>query len=261
MNELRIAFQPIVDLLRGELYGFEALGRSTEGTPPGTLLERAHREGTLRELDRAWRTLAIDTAASLFPGDPALRFFLNVDSRILASRSFEPGFTLRCLKSRRLSPDRFVLEISEASPLLGEEGTRLESLVALYRAEGLGVALDDVGAGWASLRAVVALRPQLLKLDIGLVRGLSSDPVRANMVAAMVEFARRSGMRVIAEGIETASDLRSLLAAGVELGQGFWFSRPLDPQTVALRPLRAAIQRRLRIAVSGYSAEAEPHVP
>lgn len=251
MNELRIAFQPVVELLTGELFGFEALGRCSSGTSPATLLERAHREGSLRELDRAWRTIAIDTAADLFPEEESLRIFLNVDSRILAEPAFEPGFTLRRLRARGLAPSRIVLEISEASPVLEQGMSRLESLAGLYQAQGLGVALDDVGAGWASLRAVVTVRPQLLKLDIGVVRGLANDPMRANLVAAMAEFARRSGMRVIAEGIETAEDLRALLAAGVELGQGWWLSRPMHPETLQLRSLRQVLRSRLRSALAG----------
>lgn len=194
MNDLRVELQPVVELLTGDLFGFEALGRSRSGESPTVLLQRAYEDGRLRDLDRAWRTEAIDTVAKLFPSG-YLRFFLNVDSRILAEPGFEPGFTHDRLRERGLSPSRFVLEISEASPAIELGLAHLESLTSFYESQGLHVALDDVGAGWASLRAVISLRPHLLKLDLGVVRGLARDHVRAGLVAAMVDFGRRCGMR------------------------------------------------------------------
>lgn len=244
---LSIVFQPIVDLRTGDLIGHEVLGRFPSAAPealhhratdPPSLLELAHRHGRLLDLDRAWRALAIETVARR--PERGSVFFLNVDPRVIDEPSFLTGFTRRLLDQLGLSPSRFVLELTEAGASL--DSGRIARFVQHYASQGFRIALDDVGAGYASLTALVRLRPHFLKLDKELVSGLSTDPMRINLVRALADFGRRSNLQVIAEGIETERDLEALLYAGVSLGQGYLLGRPapepLPPKDSALETLQ-----------------------
>ena len=223
---LTVAYQPIFDLHTGRVFGHEALGRVRDGAlGPAALLDIAHRDGSLLDLDRAWRRLAIAGAAREVRRSDA-RLFLNVDSRALDDPAFRAGFTLAAAQEAGVSPERIVLEITERSPGLSMD--RVAAVVAHYAEQGFAVALDDVGSGYASLTAVLRLRPSVIKLDGELVHGIAADRLRRHLVAALVGFAERSDITLVAEGIETREDLRAVTRAGVRLGQG-WLLQPPMP--------------------------------
>jgi EAL domain-containing protein (putative c-di-GMP-specific phosphodiesterase class I) len=256
---LSVVHQPIVDLRTAEVFGYEVLGRApglaTSGDPPlgpSELLDLAFDAGLLFDLDHAWRRLAVEYIARHHAADDTV-FFLNVDTRIVDDPRFAPGFTRGLLDRHRLSPERFVLELTERDSQLAEP--RTERLLPHYTAQGFRLALDDVGAGYASLSALVRLRPQLLKLDKTLVTGMARDPVRESLARALVEFARRSGMQVIAEGVEELADLAALLRAGVSLAQGWLFGRP----SMWATPLRADVRDLIRL--SAREASPSRHEP
>jgi diguanylate cyclase (GGDEF)-like protein len=264
---LAVAFQPIVQLITGEVVGYEALGRvAADATiSPQTMLDRAHDESTLLDLDHAWRRLALEHVARHHAHD-ALTFFLNVDTRVVDDPRFAPGFTRRLCDELGVDPRRLVFELVEHDRALC--GERIGRLLPHYTEQGFRIALDDVGAGYASLAAIVRLRPDILKLDKALVTGLGRDPVRCNLVSALADFGRRSGMRVVAEGIETAEDLRAVMRAGVDLGQGWLLARPagraepLPADVVALvQQTRREVERgRIQTTRTKLVAElATPH--
>jgi diguanylate cyclase (GGDEF)-like protein len=243
-----VVFQPVVNLLTGDAFLYEVLGRmpaGLEGAPdyvqlgPVECLDVAERDGLLLELDRAWQQEAVAVVARDHRAGN-LTFSLNVDPRILDDPAFRPGHTRDLVERAGLSPNRFVLEITEAGPHVS--GQRLQEIVRHCTAEGFRIALDDFGSGYASLSALLALSPHLLKVDKYLVTGLAMDPVRANLLRALTDFARRSGIQLVAEGIETEADLVAVLRAGVMLGQGYLLATPQDEA----RPVRAEIRSRLR---------------
>ena len=251
---LSVVHQPIVHLVTGEVFGHEVLGRAPglahtglDALGPSELLDLAVESGMLLELDHAWRRLAIEYVARHHAEDGTV-FFLNIDTRVVEDQRFAPGFTRKLLDQHRLSPSRFVLELTERDPQLAE--ARMERLLPHYTAQGFRIALDDVGAGYASLTALVRLRPQLLKLDKSIVTGLTDDPVREHLVAALAEFGRRSGMQVIAEGVERIDDLTALQRAGVQLAQGWLFGLPREVAAPLTADVRALVQRTAREASS-----------
>lgn len=251
---LSVVHQPIVHIVTGEVFGYEVLGRAPglaraglEPLGPSELLDIAVASDLLLELDHAWRRLAIEYVARHHAQDETV-FFLNIDTRVVEDLRFAPGFTRRLLDEQRLSPSRFVLELTERDPQLAE--ARMERLLPHYTAQGFRIALDDVGAGYASLTALVRLRPQLLKLDKSIVTGLTDDPVRENLVAALAEFGRRSGMQVVAEGVERVDDLTALQRAGVQLAQGWLFGLPCEVAAPLDSVVRALVQRTAREASS-----------
>lgn len=227
-TRLDTAFQPIVRLSTGRVYGYEALGRITrEGSDVPiaipALFARAHREGWLLALDRSLRRAALERIAEA-PRDPSLRWFLNVDSRGVDDPTFAPGFTRRTLEELGLEDLSVVIELGERDPKLDRD--RLARMYPSYARQGFGIALDDFGAGHASLAAVVAVRPDVLKLDGEIICGLATDSLRQSLVRAIARFASDAGILLIAEGIETEADLRAVRESGVDLGQGYLLGRP-----------------------------------
>lgn len=220
-------FQPVVELASGRVFGYEALGRvvGQDGMPVSTpeLLARAYAEGWLLALDRAFRRRALERIAER-PRDPSLRWFLNVDSRVADDLDFAPGFTHRTLDELGLSDLRVVIELGEHDANL--DGARLQRLYPSYARQGFSIALDDFGAGHASLGCLVDVRPEIVKLDGWIVRGVASDPLRLAMVRAMTSFAKEAGIMLVAEGLERPDDLAAVTAAGVPLGQGYLLGRP-----------------------------------
>jgi diguanylate cyclase (GGDEF)-like protein len=249
-DRLLVAFQPIVNLLTGDVFVYESLGRmpaelpgEPEYEPLGPLdwLDVAARAGLLPDLDRGWRRRAIEQVARRHAGD-GLSFAFNVDPRIVHEPGFGGSFLRDLVEREGLSPGRFILELTESGAHL--DSAALREVLRHYAAQGFRIAIDDLGAGYASLNALVHLRPDVLKLDRGLVAGLAADPIRLNLVRALADFARRSGMQLIAEGIETEADLIALLRAGVTFGQGYFIARPSSEPQPPAPDVRAVLRAR-----------------
>jgi CheY-like chemotaxis protein len=134
-----------------------------------------------------------------------------------------PGF-IAALTARDVACDRVVVELTEHVEIARYDDLR-DALAALRRV-GVRIAVDDAGAGYASFQHILELRPDFIKLDRGIVRGVAIDPVRRALAAAVAEFARDIHATVIAEGVENANEVLALRAAGVTCGQGYYFAAP-----------------------------------
>jgi EAL domain-containing protein (putative c-di-GMP-specific phosphodiesterase class I) len=209
-----VVLQPIVDLATGARTGAEALSRfpAQWGLAPDVCFEEAHSVGLGHDLE----LLALERAGEL----------LDEVSGYVAM-NVSPA-TLMLPETRellgRLEVDRVLLELSEHDQV--EDYDALAEALHPLRRSGLRLAVDDVGAGFSSLRHIVVTRPDVIKLDRTLVRGVSDDPVLTTLVRSLVEFGHAAGATVVGEGVETAEDAASLLALGVDLGQGWHFGRP-----------------------------------
>jgi len=124
-----------------------------------------------------------------------------------------------------LAIDRVVLEITEHAHV--EDYDRLPDALRPLRERGLRLAVDDAGAGYASLQHILYLQPDLIKLDMSLTRSIDLDPARRALACALIGFARETGSKIIAEGVETASELKTLASLGVEKAQGYFLARPM----------------------------------
>jgi EAL domain-containing protein (putative c-di-GMP-specific phosphodiesterase class I)/DNA-binding response OmpR family regulator len=208
-----LVFQPIVELESRDVVGYEALTRFTDGTPPDVRFADAARLGLGDDFELAAISMAMDEAVRL-PGDAFLS--LNVSPAVaLAS-----GDRLRAQLSG--VGRQIVLELTEHVPIV--DYTRLRT--ALDNLGRVQIAVDDAGAGYASLRHILELRPAFAKLDISLVRGIDRDELRQAMAAGIQYYALRTGCRLVAEGVETAEEATMLRALGVDLAQGYLFGRP-----------------------------------
>lgn len=124
---------------------------------------------------------------------------------------------------RSLPPERIVLEITEHAHI--EDYDQLLRALEPLRARGVRLAVHDAGAGYAGLQHILQIHPDLIKLDIGLTRSIDLDPARRALASALTVFAREVGCRIIAEGVETASELAALRAIGIEKAQGYFLGR------------------------------------
>lgn len=205
-------FQPIVDMGSRSVTGYEALTRFGD-EPPNVVFTRAAAIGLGVELELACLRSSLDAGAGL----PATSWLsLNVSPELVTSRS-----SLRDLIAH--NGRDLIFEITERMPITDYQGMReaIESLGPTVQ-----LAIDDAGAGYASLRHIIELRPTVVKLDIGLIRGVDADPARQAMVAGMVHFANEVGCTLVAEGVETVDEAQALTELGVRMGQGFLFARP-----------------------------------
>jgi PAS domain S-box-containing protein len=206
-------YQPIVDLIDDAVVGYEALTRFDDGTRPDHRLADAWATDLGAELELATLDMAIFQARAL----PAGRWLdVNVSPRLLQDPT-----RIRTALAKADRP--VVLEITEH-----DQVTDYRVLVDAIRSLGETVrtAVDDAGAGIANFSHIIEIRPDFVKLDIGLVRGVNSDLGRQAMVIGMRHFARTAGCRLIGEGAETEAEARSLKSLGVDFGQGYYFGRP-----------------------------------
>ena len=210
-REFRSVFQPVVELSTGAIVGYEALTRFTTGIRPDLVFADAAAAGLGIELERQ----CIRSSLKSFRGaEPGTSLSINVSPAFISTGE------LPNLLSGLDHP--IVLEVTEH-----EQISDYEALVDIIRGiDGVKISVDDAGAGYAGLRHILELRPDIVKLDIWLIRGIADDPARQAMVAGMRYFAEATGARLLAEGIETAEDAEAVARLGVELGQGFYFGAP-----------------------------------
>jgi PAS domain S-box-containing protein len=220
-------FQPIVDLHSGLVVGYEALSRFTDGVPPDARFAAAARSGLGIPLEMATLRAALEAALAL-PPDAYLS--LNVSPGLITSGALRPLFAGL---ARPL-----VLEITEHVAI--DDYAALRSELAVL-GPTVRLAVDDAGAGYASFRHILELAPSFVKLDIGLIRGINTDPARQALLAGMAYFAVKRKIRLVAEGIETGQELATLQSLAIHYGQGYLLGRPQDgrgsgpwPTTVAL---------------------------
>ena len=234
-RRLRSVFQPVVSLVGGKNAGFEALTRFEDGTPPDRRFREAESVGLGAALELACLAEAL-RAADRLPDDHWLS--LNVSpSLVLASVGLQ-----RVISGVRRP---LVLELTEHSPV--DDYQALRAAIAQL-GPALRVAIDDAGAGFASFRHILELRPDFVKLDIAMVRGIDADPARQALVAGMEYFATRTNATLIAEGIETAHERRTLAQLGVTLGQGYLLGKPAEAGAwsdgaTSLHPLESRSRR------------------
>lgn len=219
-----MAFQPIVDTAAHRIWGYEALIRGTAGEGALSILSRVRPEQKYK-FDQACRVKAIELAARLFPRDGEMP---KLSINFLPNAVYEPAACLRAtLAAARKSDfprEAIMFEFTE-SELVRDTG-HLQAIITEYRRQGFTTALDDFGAGFAGLGLLADFQPDLIKLDMALIRGIDGSHARQVIVAGIMHIARELGITVLAEGVETDAELVVLKSAGVTLFQGYLFARP-----------------------------------
>lgn len=226
-EQVRTFVHPVLRLADREIIGYEALTRGPEGGEferPDKLFKVAYDSDLVLRLERLCRRKALEVAQDM-PGDRLM--FINIEPEAVADPELRDVMFSSLLKQSDLAPDHIVLEITERTAIT--DFTAFRSTLEYLRMLGFAVAVDDAGAGYGSLQCLAEVKPEWLKIDMSLTRGVDTDEVRQQLIMSLVTFAERMGVQLIAEGIETAEQLAELQRLGVIYGQGFYFTKPVPP--------------------------------
>ncbi len=247
-ERLQMHFQPIVDApAPNTIYGFECLMRGVRAADmpeqsgpggnvpalvyPDELLSAAHDADLLFQLDLAARLAAIRAAAEHAISEAV---FINFSPAAIYDPAFCLRSTIAAVSKVGLRPEQIVFEVTETERVPSSTA-HLLNILDHYRRAGFRVALDDVGSGYSSLVMLGDVRPDFVKLDKGLTMAVLDDPFRAVIAEKLIEVALRTGMKIVAEGIENAESANWFASRGVHYLQGYHFARPaaLPPRTFA----------------------------
>jgi EAL domain-containing protein (putative c-di-GMP-specific phosphodiesterase class I)/DNA-binding NarL/FixJ family response regulator len=216
VDALAIVFQPIVGLRDRSIVGAEALARFAG--PPRRAPNLWFDEAATVGLRQALELVAADRAIEALPQlPPQVYLTINASPRTLTSAGF-----LKLVS--HADGSRLVAEITEHAPI--HDYARLGGALTKLRALGMRLAIDDAGAGYSSLRHILELQPDLIKLDMSLIRGIHRDRSKQALAAGLISFASKAGSSIIAEGIERAREVETLVELGVSHGQGFFLGKP-----------------------------------
>jgi EAL domain-containing protein (putative c-di-GMP-specific phosphodiesterase class I) len=218
LDTLWMAYQPIISWSRREVFGYEALLRSREPSlpHPGAIIDAAERLDRVHELGRAIRVAA---SAPSVPLPSGVKLFVNLNTHDLLDEDlFDRDRPLA-----RMAP-HVVLEVTERASL--HHIRDVQARVARLREMGFRVAVDDLGAGYAGLTSFAQLEPEVVKLDMSLVRNVHLQPTKQTLVRTMIAMCHELGMEVVAEGIETPEERDAIVEAGCDLMQGYLFAKP-----------------------------------
>lgn len=222
-NSISMVWQPVVEITSGRIKGVEALARfpPEEGMGPAEWFGRAAGVGLSNQLEARAMTNGLEILKTLHPDQYVA---LNASARAVLS-----GEIIDLLATAPLT--RIVLEITEHD-IVGDYGALCDALAPLRR-RGMRLAIDDAGAGYASFRHILRLRPDIIKLDMSLTHNIDSDDGRRALACSLVAFAREIGCELVAEGIETESELKMITRLGVDAVQGFYLYRPKSAEELA----------------------------
>ncbi|MUM78625.1 EAL domain-containing protein [Pseudodesulfovibrio sp. F-1] len=221
-------FQPQISLRRKAVIGLEALSRgfnavTGEIIPPALLFAQAQEQPLRLALDRACRTRAAESFAALHRRDKSIMLSMNIDAACINEETRGSSHLLKLIKRCDICPSNVIIEIIESRC---EDMDALLEFVRFYRKKNFLIALDDVGTGFSNLDRIPLLKPDVLKLDRALIRGVDSQFHKLEVVRSFVQMANRLGCLVLAEGVESGDEVLCLLANGVDVFQGFYFARP-----------------------------------
>lgn len=239
--DISMAFQPIVDIAAGRVWAYEALVRGGDGAGEGAAQVLARvTPGNRYAFDQRCRVVAIERAVAAGMIDTGARLSINFLPNAVYSPKACIQLTLTTAAATRFPPGRLMFEFTENEKM--EDPDHVMGIVDQYRAMGFTTALDDFGAGHAGLTLLAKFRPDVIKLDMELLRGIDGSLSRRMIVEAIVGLCARLGVLVVAEGIETRAELDAVRSLGVNLVQGYLLARPAFE---ALPPLAQDLDERV----------------
>lgn len=230
LKKLYSVYQPIISINSAAVLGWEALIRGPENSYfryPGNIFSFAEAEGLLFPLEKICRESAFNNLGGIGLGQ---KIFVNVHPNTINDPTFTEGETMRIIQNLHIQPENVVFEITERHHI--KDFMSLNRTLTHYRDQGFLVAVDDVGCGFSNLQSIAEIRPDYIKIDMSLVRGIHKDGVKTALMETFVTFAAKIGCEIIAEGIEEEAELALLADIGVHYGQGYFFGRPVSPKQI-----------------------------
>lgn len=218
---IKMAFQPIVDISSKSVFAYEALVRGENGEGAGRILGQVT-EDNKYTFDQTCRVKAIETASRInLPGNLSINFMPNA--------IYEPetclAKTLETAKRTNFDRNKIIFEVTEQEQVVSQQF--LVDVFEAYRKEGFKTAIDDFGAGYAGLNLLSDFQPDILKIDMKLIRDICQSKVKQTLVRSIQQIGEELGIQLIAEGIETEEEYKYLRDNGITLMQGYYFQKPL----------------------------------
>lgn len=242
---ITMAFQPIIRIADGTVFAQEALVRGTEGQSAGEVLKTVSDENRYA-FDQTCRVKAIELAASLKIAEAGSLLSIN----FLPNAIYEPRACIRMTLTTAMQSgfplQKIMFEFTEAEKL---DTAHLLNILRTYRSMGFLTAIDDFGAGYAGLGLLSKFQPDIVKIDMDLIRGIDTDRVKRTILAPTLKMLRDLGVEVICEGIETFGEMEVLRDMGVELMQGYLLAGPSLASLAPLQTLGALPEQRGRSAI------------
>ena len=214
------AYQPIVRLSTRSVYAYEALVRGPQGEPASTVLAQVNDSNRYR-FDQACRIKAVEGAARL-----GMREYLSIN--FLPNAVYRPEVciqsTFKAARKHDFPIERIIFEVTEGERV--DDRPHLVNIFKEYSRFGFRTAIDDFGAGYAGLNLLAEYQPDLIKIDMDLVRNIDTDKPRQAIVAGIAATCMQLDIEILAEGVETRAERDYLARAGIDLMQGYWFAKP-----------------------------------
>lgn len=226
-KQIKTVFQPIISLRDGSILGHEALSRITGETfikNPEELFSFADQCNRLWDLELLCRTKSLEAAFPECNSTSNSKLFVNVNPNIMHDIKFQQGFTKEYLSQYGITPENIIFEITERNAV--NDMSSFKNTVSHYKEQTYKIAIDDAGAGYSGLNLISDIKPHYIKLDMNLIRNINSDNIKFALVKSMIELSHMANIHLIAEGIETAEELSTLINLGVQYGQGYFIQRP-----------------------------------
>jgi EAL domain-containing protein (putative c-di-GMP-specific phosphodiesterase class I) len=225
-------FQPIVSIKKKCIIGLEALSRGINPgngkiIPPIALFNLAEERGLVLELDRLCREKAIAGFKSLPIEIDNYLLFLNINTAIIDDGVVGSGHLINMVNALGINPNNIVIEILESK---AERLDDLKKFVTIYRDYGFLIAIDDIGIGESNLSRIPLIEPDILKIDISIIRDIDKDYYKQEVCKAIINLGRKIGALVIAEGVETVQEAMLALEYGADMLQGYFIEKPQDPR-------------------------------
>lgn len=242
---ITMAFQPIVRITDGTVFAQEALVRGTAGQSAGEVLKTVSAQNRYA-FDQTCRVKAIELAAELKIAEAGSLLSIN----FLPNAIYEPRACIRMTLTTAMKYgfplQNIMFEFTEAEKL---DTGHLLNILRAYRSMGFRTAIDDFGAGYAGLGLLSKFQPDIVKIDMDLIRGIDADRVKRTILAPTLKMLRDLGIEVICEGVETFGEMDVLRDMGVELMQGYFLAAPSLASLAHLQPLKALPEWRSRSAI------------
>ncbi len=229
-NNLHTYFQPIVDLQTKKTLGFEALNRpepSALFSSVDQFYEFVGQTDCVFLFECFCRNLSLQRFKERLSEDLIDReflVFLNIHPNVLLDKKYHSGETLQLLKELGIKPQQVVFELTERSAVV--DFVEFERVLSHYRSQGYRIAVDDVGSGYNSLKTLIYLKPEFIKLDRSLIQNIDKNNEQQQLVTLLMKYAEQAETKIIAEGIECQGELDYLHKIGIHYAQGYAIGRP-----------------------------------
>ncbi len=229
-ESLETFFQPIVNLQSGETFGFEALNRPCQSQifpNVDQFYEFVGQTDKVFEFEKFCRNLSLKRYMAGLSDNLLERefiLFINIHPHVLLDKNYHSGDTLQQLHEIGIHPEQVVFELTERSAVT--DYLEFERVLSHYRSQGYRIAIDDVGSGYNSLKTLIFLKPEFIKLDRSLIQNIDGSIPSQQLVSLIYEYAVQSHTKIIAEGIERDEEIKYLKKLGIHYAQGYALGRP-----------------------------------